>query len=187
MPALLALSPAHTHDTLHIIRKEKMNIRKEIIDHEFYLYFNGKLIYKKWFDLGYSKVFDRGAWDKYTSYSITDFDLEETPPFFEIKSNLKLIETINGGRKTSIQNGYRPDHVFEYEKSGIIKYAFIGDIQLGSLKELNPGEQAKVSVRFLTHQPIEQYLKIGNKWWIHEGPIKIGTGEILDINFPTNK
>ncbi len=163
-----------------------MNIRKEMKDHEFYLYFNGKLIYKKWFNHGYSKVFDRGAWDKYTSYSITDFDLDETPPFFEIESHIKLIKSENGGRKTSIHSGYRSDHVFEYEKSGIVKYAFIGDIQLGDLKELNPGEQAKVKVRFLTHQPIEQHLKIGNMWWIHEGQNKVGTCEILNIKLPVN-
>ena len=163
-----------------------MNIRKEMRDHEFYLYFNGKLIYKKWFNLGYSKVFDCVAWDKYTSYSITDFDLEETPPFFEIKSNLRLIESENGGRKTSIRNGYRPDHVFEHEESGIVKYAFIGDIQLGDIEELNPGEQAKVKVRFLTHQPIEQHLKIGNKWSIHDGSKKVGTCEILNIKLPVN-
>lgn len=162
-----------------------MNIRKEIRDHEFYLYFNGKLIYKKWFNLGYSKVFDRGAWDKYTSNSITDFDLEETPPLFEVKSTIRLIETENGGRRTPIKNGYRPDHVFEYEKSGIVKYAYIGDIQLGDLEELNPGEEAKAIVRFLTHQPIEQHLKIGNKWWIHEGQNKIGTCEILNIKLPS--
>jgi len=162
-----------------------MNIRKEIRDHEFYLYFNGKLIYKKWFNLGYSKVFDRGAWEKYTSYSITDFDLEETPPLFEVKSIIRLIKTENGGRKTPIKNGYRPDHVFEYEKSGIVKYAYIGDIQLGDLEELNPGEEAKAIVRFLTHQPIEQHLKIGNKWWIHEGRNKIGTCEILKIKLPS--
>ena len=89
-----------------------MIIRKELKDHEFYLYFNGKMIYKKWFDHGYSKVFDRGAWGKYTNYSITDFNLEETPPFFKIQTRINLIKTENGGRKTPIVNGYRPDHVF---------------------------------------------------------------------------
>lgn len=158
-----------------------MNIRKEIRDHEFYLYFNGKLIYKKWFNQGYSKVFDRGAWDKYTSHSITDFDLEQTPTFYKIESQIKLLSTKNGGRKTPIKNGYRPDHVFEYENSGIAKYAFIGDIQLGELNEIKPGEEAKVIVRFLTYQPIEKHLKIGNIWWIHEAENNIGEAKMLNI------
>jgi len=159
-----------------------MIIRKEIKDdNEFYLWFNGKLIFKKWLNQGYSKVFDRGAWGKYTSYSITDFDLEETPQFYEVKSKLNLIPTDEGGRKTPIQSGYRPDHVFEYEESGLIKYAFIGDIQLGKIETLSPGENAEIIVRFLTHQPIEEHLEIGKNWWIHEGRNKIGICEIIDI------
>jgi len=159
-----------------------MNIRKEIKDdNEFYLWFNGKLIFKKWLNQGYSKVFERGAWGKYTDYNITDFDMESTPAFFEVKSKLKLIPTKEGGRKTAIKSGYRPDHVFEYEDSGIVKYAFIGDIQLKELETLEPGKKATVIVRFLTHQPIEQFLQIGKTWWIHEGPNMIGEAEIISI------
>jgi len=159
-----------------------MNIRKEIKDdNEFYLWFNEQLIFKKWLNQGYSKVLDRGAWGKYTDYSITDFDMEETPPFFEVKSKLHLISTAKGGRKTAIQNGYRPDHVFEYEDSGVLKYAFIGDIQLNELKSLDPGNEAIVTVRFLTHQPIEQYLQIGKVWWIHEAKKRIGQAKIISV------
>ena len=47
-------------------------IRKEIKDdNELYLYFNGKLIYKRWLDQGYSKVFDLTAYGKDTFLSIT--------------------------------------------------------------------------------------------------------------------
>ncbi len=50
-----------------------MIIRKEIKDdNELYLYFNGKLIYKRWLNLGYSKVFDRFAYGKDTFISITE-------------------------------------------------------------------------------------------------------------------
>lgn len=161
-----------------------MNIRKEIKDdNEFYLWFDGQLIFKKWLNQGYSKVFDRGAWGKYTDYSITDFDLEETPPFFEVKSQLHLFQTTEGGRSKAIENGYRPDHVFEYEETGSFKYAFIGDIQLDGLGKLKPGEEANVTVRFLTHQPIEQHLEIGKRWWIHEGERKIGVATIVSIKF----
>ena len=48
-----------------------MIIRKEIKDdNELYLYFNGKLIYKRWLNLGYSKVFDKMAYGKDTFVSI---------------------------------------------------------------------------------------------------------------------
>lgn len=47
-------------------------LRKEIKDdNELYLYFNDKLIYKRWLNHGYSKVFDRIAYGKDTFISIT--------------------------------------------------------------------------------------------------------------------
>ncbi|MBC3846821.1 barstar family protein [Winogradskyella echinorum] len=48
-------------------------LRKEIKDdNELYLYFNEKLIYKRWLNQGYSKVFDRFAYGKDTFISITE-------------------------------------------------------------------------------------------------------------------
>ena len=48
-------------------------LRKEIKDdNELYLYFNDKLIYKRWLNQGYSKVFDRFAYGKHTSISIAE-------------------------------------------------------------------------------------------------------------------
>lgn len=41
-------------------------------DKELYLYFKGKLIYKKWLETGQSKIFDVMAYDKYTLASITE-------------------------------------------------------------------------------------------------------------------
>jgi hypothetical protein len=47
--------------------------KKVIRGNELYLY-NGKgqLIYKRWLNLGYSKVFDVATYDKHTFVSITD-------------------------------------------------------------------------------------------------------------------
>jgi hypothetical protein len=48
-------------------------IRKEIKDdNELYLYFNDKLIYKRWLNCGYSKVFDKMAYGKDTFVSIIE-------------------------------------------------------------------------------------------------------------------
>lgn len=162
-----------------------MIIKKEIKDdNEFYLYFNGKLIFKKWLDQGYSKVFDHFAWGKYTEKSITDFDLEETPPLYHVECTLTLYSKDKGGRENPIANGYRPNHVFEYEEDGTPTYAFIGDFQFGEDDLIEPGITKNVTARFLTHQPIEQHLKIGQKWWIHEGPHKIGEAKMIKIKLP---
>lgn len=159
-----------------------MIIKKEIKnDNEFYLWFNGKLIFKKWLDQGHSKVFDHFAYGKYSEKSITDIDLTETPPLYHVTCKLTLIPTQEGGRKTAIANGYRPNHVFEYEEDGSIKYTFIGDFQFDEESLIEPGESRIVLTRFLTSQPIEQYLNIGQKWWIHEGARKVGEAEIIKI------
>ena len=50
-----------------------MAIRKEITeDNELLLWMNGKLIYKRWLDLGYSMVFDKAAYGKNTFISIVE-------------------------------------------------------------------------------------------------------------------
>lgn len=162
-----------------------MVIKKEIKDdNELYLYFNGKLIYKRWLNLGYGKVFDTHAFGKYTDYSITDFDLEETPELIHVKAKLTLVPTEQSGRKTGIASGYRPNHVFEYQTNGQFKYAYMGDIQFEKDKWILPGETEEVLVRFLSRQPIDEYMDIGRKWWIHEGARKIGEAEIIGIEFP---
>lgn len=162
-----------------------MVIKKEIKDdNELYLWFNGKLIYKRWINDGYSKVFDHFAYGKYTAQSITEFELEETPALIHIKANLEIFATEKDGRKSGIKSGYRPNHVFEYQTNGQFEYSFIGDLQFDEKDLIMPGECRIVTARFLSHQPIDEYLTIGRKWWIHEGPNRIGEAEIFEIELP---
>jgi len=106
-----------------------MLIRKVISeDREFYLYLNGKLIYKKWLDTGHSKVFDLMAYDKYSYASYTDLDLEESFQLITVKANLRLYTTKEGGRQNGIISGYRPNHVFEYNEMGEMREAYMGEI-----------------------------------------------------------
>ena len=162
-----------------------MIIRKEITDdNELCLYFDGKLIFKRWLDQGYAKVFDDFAWGKYKERSITDFSLQETPRLYHVECKLRLFTKEEGGRVTPIANGYRPDHVFEYEENGSFINAFMGDFQFGLNNFIEPGTNQIVTARFPTHQLIEQYLTIGQKWWIHEGLIKIGEAEMIKIALP---
>lgn len=162
-----------------------MIIKKEITDNnELYLYFNGKVIYKKWLDHGYSKVFDYLAYDKYTERSITDFDLKDTPRVYHVECKLTLYSTEEGGRETPIKSGYRPNHVFEYEEDGSFKFTFMGDFQFDENLLIEPGTTQYATARFLTHQPIEPYLKIGQKWWVHEALRKLGEAVMIKIELP---
>lgn len=165
-----------------------MLIQKQIKgDNELYVYFNGKLIYKRWLKEGYGKVFDKQAYDKYSDYSITDFDLRETPDLIHVEATLKLLRAEDGGRKSGIKSGYRPDHIFEYQSNGQFKYSFSGDIQFKHIELIMPGETQDVLVRFLSKQPIDQYMNINRVWWLHEGLTKIGEATINKIEYPGNE
>jgi len=48
-------------------------LRKEIVGKELYLYNGeGKLIFKRWLDYGYSYTFDIMTYDKHTLTTVTD-------------------------------------------------------------------------------------------------------------------
>lgn len=157
-----------------------MPFHKEIRGNELYLWMNGNLIYKRWLNTGVSKVFDVMAYDKYTLCSITDLDLETSPDLILVKTRLKMKTLAEGGRQTGFANGFRPNHVFEYE-NGRPSGTFIGDIRFEGREFIFPGEETIVTVRFLMAMPIEKYLFIGRRWWIHEGERCIAEAEMLDF------
>ena len=163
-----------------LTNKMKMAIFKRIENNELYLYRNGRLIFKRWLDTGYSKVFDIMAYDKYTLTSIRDLQYENpNTELIVIRAKLTLKRTEDGGRQTGLISGYRPNHVFEYDSDSQLLNTFIGDIIFEGQRTIEPGETREVTVRFLINQPVEKYLYKGRKWWLHEGARCIGEAEIL--------
>ena len=155
-----------------------MAILKKIEGLELYLYMNGNLIYKRWLETGKSKVFDVMAYDKYTLCSIRDLEFESPNRFLPVKARIKLKTEEEGGRTRGIIKGYRPNHVFEYNKEGKLEEAFAGDIVFKG-EPIEPGEEREVLVRFLINQPVERYLDKGRVWFLHEGPVCIGHAELI--------
>ena len=153
-------------------------------DNELLLYQNGQLIYKRWLNTGQSKVFDVMAYDKYTYTSITDLDIENSKHLIKVNATLKLTPTNEGGRRTGIISGYRPNHVFEYNEDGEMVAAFMGDIQFEQPDTIEPGNEQRVLARFLLSQRIEEFLEPGREWFIHEGPNKVGTAKIISFQLP---
>lgn len=156
-----------------------MAIFKKVENDELYLFMNGKLIYKRWLKMGYSKVFDVMAYDKYTLISIRDLEYENPGGLFSIPASITLLPTENGGRNFGIISGYRPNHVFEYKQNGELLQTFIGDIIFDGQDMILPGETREVTVRFLLNQPIEKYLEKGNTWYLHEGGRLVGKAIVL--------
>ncbi len=66
-----------------------MVIHKEISeDNELYLYFNGKLIFKRWINQNYSVVFDVMPYGKNTLVSIKDSTGENSSPEIPVTKKL---------------------------------------------------------------------------------------------------
>ena len=148
-------------------------------DDELYLYINGKMVYKKWLRTGQSKVFDVMAYDRYTLKCFKELHFEFDQELLEIKAKVKLLTAEEGGRKTGFISGYRPNHVFEYNKQGELLQTYIGDIVFDGQEIIEPGEEKEVNVRFIPSQPIEQYLQTGRTWWLHEGSKLIGEAKVI--------
>lgn len=160
---------------------------KEITkDNELLLYLSGKLIYKRWLNTGQSRVFDVMAYDKYSYSSYTDLDIEDSGHLIKVNALFKLISTNEGGRRTGIFSGYRPNHVFEYHENGEMIEGLMGDVRFEKPEVLEPGAECKVVVRFLLSQRIERFMEKGRIWYIHEGPNRIGTAKIIDFHPPEN-
>jgi len=98
-----------------------------------------------------------------------------------VKAKLTLYSTDNGGRYSGIRTGYRPNHVFEYNKKGRFLQTYIGQINVENEEWILPGETGIVTVEFLNLFGIEELLTIGRKWWIHEAARRIGEAEIIQI------
>lgn len=104
-----------------------------------------------------------------------------TSEIIGICAKLTLYPTENGGRKNGIKTGYRPNHVFEYRKnSSDFVATYMGIIEFEK-EWILPGETANVKVTFVKNQNIVELIKIGRKWWIHEGPRKIGEAKITQM------
>jgi len=104
-----------------------------------------------------------------------------TSDSINIKAELILYSTKNGGRQNGIKTGYRPNHVFEYNNGINFKAAYMGKIVFEENYILELNESKIVKVEFVSGQNIDKYLEVGKTWWIHEGGRKVGEAEIMEI------
>ena len=98
-----------------------------------------------------------------------------------VKAKIYLLTPEEDGRTTGIKSGYRPNHVFEKPNNIKEIHAFIGELQFGGQDIIQPGQTKTVTVRFLRNPIVEQYIKVGQKWFIYEVPRLIAEGEIIEI------
>ena len=93
----------------------------------------------------------------------------------EIMATVHLLCPQEGGRQSFIVSGYRPHIHFGNEV-----YAD-GAIMFSDGEKLFPGDTCNVTITFPKPEYVKEYLRIGTTFAIHEGPHKIGEGEIVSL------
>lgn len=157
-----------------------MAIEKMITDNELYVFMNGELIYKRWLSSGNSKVFNIMAYDKYTLTSLSDL-VDKGNISIHVLAKISLLKTEDGGRKSGILSGYRPNHLFDNDIKTKGYNSFMGQITWEDNMMLLPGEERNVYIHFLGSAAIDKYLNIGQKWYLYEGPHMIGNAEMVSF------
>lgn len=98
-----------------------------------------------------------------------------------VKAKLRLRTPTEGGRTIGIMSGFRPNHGFEPNDDIQQLVTYMGQIQFDGNEWLQPGETKIVTVRFLRNGKLDQYMRIGQKWQVYEGPRVIGDAEMVEI------
>ncbi len=93
----------------------------------------------------------------------------------KILIELLFFDTILGGRETPAKDGYRVQFAIrdDMDNSGMLTFI--------NKNIAYPGETVRAYVKFLAFHLIEDYIFIGKRFKIREGPKVVGEGIILDI------
>jgi translation elongation factor EF-Tu-like GTPase len=104
---------------------------------------------------------------------------DDPAPTITVQARIHLFKTEEGGRKTGMRSGLRPNHNFgTADNVGF----YIGQISFpGDDREILPGASAEVTVLFLNAKGLRGHLQVGRRWRIQEGSRLIADAEVLSI------
>ena len=94
----------------------------------------------------------------------------------EITAKIHLLPMNEGGRKSFVFSGYRPNLRFGKELYTDAAITF------SDREKLFPGETWQVTIHVPKPEFVQEYLKVGKVFDIHEGSRKVGNGEILAVS-----
>ena len=90
-----------------------------------------------------------------------------------VEAEIFLRTTEEGGRKTPIKTGYRPNHFFD-------GFGYMGSINFEN-EWLYPGCHQKAQVCFIDVVELREKLVVGREWLIQEGSHVLGKGIITKL------
>ena len=90
----------------------------------------------------------------------------------DLQVEIAMLPIAQGGRKTPISSGYRPNH-----KHPLTGEFFMGELALNG--SVAPGETAQAQVKVITSQSQLSGLRGFGSWTIWEGPHHIGSVRLI--------
>jgi translation elongation factor EF-Tu-like GTPase len=110
-------------------------------------------------------------------------DRDPQPPVV-VRAILRLLRTEEGGRRTGVRSGYRPNHNFGGPDDPEF---YIGQIDFESGDIIEPGDSRKVVVRFISGPGLREKLQVGRSWRIQEGYRLVGEATVLEVRHETQQ
>jgi len=99
-------------------------------------------------------------------------------PPVKVRALISMLASDQGGRRTGIRSGYRPNHNFGGTDG---RTFYIGQVEFASGELLNPGESREALIEFLRGPGLVEALRPGATWRIQEGPKLVATGSVIEV------
>jgi translation elongation factor EF-Tu-like GTPase len=99
-------------------------------------------------------------------------------PSVKVRALISMLATDQGGRRTGITSGYRPNHNFGAADG---RAFYMGQVEFGSSESLSPGESREALIEFIRGPGLMEALLPGVTWRIQEGPKLVAIGSVIEI------
>jgi len=110
------------------------------------------------------------------AYQFTDVIESAGDKPINVRAQISVVKTEDGGRQGPFTHGYRPNHNFGGPDDRVF---FIGQIEVGEGKWIHPGEECEAVVRFLNVRGLSELLDVGRVWRIQEGPKLVAKAKVI--------
>lgn len=115
-------------------------------------------------------------------YAFVDLVDKDPRPPIVVRASLRLLRTEDGGRRSGVRSGYRPNHNFAGPDD---REFYIGQIEFDSDETIELGESREVLVRFISGPGLQERLQVGRNWRIQEGGRLVGEATVLEVRHET--
>lgn len=93
----------------------------------------------------------------------------------DVEAKIRFLTTAEGGRKTAVRSGYRPDHLIKAD------YLTCGRHTYYDKEWVELGETVRGTIKFIDPESYPHTLSVGQKIAFQEGKKIVGYAEITHI------